>query len=243
MLWDPTGMLDSGGDPKKDMGNGKMPDDRFLEGTPQDVLTRDYKDKYAPLILSKNIPNVIPSSVPGPLKSMPIALGDEDSKSENYKKAWLESIKDHFILESNVSLSYGVQTSIVPTPQGLQPLPYIRGGFGGFLNLGSLIIYEYNYNHNNDATHHLFGKGRMRVNQGFGLALGSFGSYEYTNKMTQMGDSEGVANISFFGGLLSTEFNFNTGDLDIGAMPSIRWAMGIGVSASAKAGIRLNLKN
>lgn len=54
-----------------------MPDDRFLDNNPQErLINRDYKGQYAPLLPMKNIPSVIPSSVPRTLKSIPFAIGD-----------------------------------------------------------------------------------------------------------------------------------------------------------------------
>jgi hypothetical protein len=58
----------------------------------------------------------------------------------------------------------------------------------------------------------------MRANQGLGIGFG-LGSIEYTRNLVQGRETENIVNGSLFMGIISAEFNFNTGVLDIGMMP------------------------
>lgn len=109
-----------------------------------------------------------------------------------------------------------------------------------YVNIGSLVLGEFTSNNKNGTSNYVIGEGPIRATQGLGIGFG-IGSIEYTRNLVQRGESENIINGSLFMGILSAEFNFNTGVLDIGMIPGARWNLGIGIGVEIKNVLRFNV--
>ncbi|MEM6816130.1 MAG: hypothetical protein AAF600_17365, partial [Bacteroidota bacterium] len=146
----------------------------------------------------------------------------------------------HHYFEVSANGSFGAQASFVPTPKGPVPAPFIIGGIGAYVNISSLVLGEFKANNKTGTSDYVIGQGPIRANQGLGIGFG-IGSIEYTRNLVQGDGSENIINGSLFMGILSAEFNFNTGILDVGMMPGARWTLGAGIEGKIKNVLKFNI--
>ena len=143
--------------------------------------------------------------------------------------SWFDN---HYYSEGSFAVTLGPQGTAIPTPEGLIPAPYFKGGLLGInLNLGSRILIRGQADTKNGARITETYKDKV-FTQGVGIAAAGQ-SLDFTRMVGPM-SSENVLSFVSLGGLFGVEYNFTSGEMSIGMMPSAKWALGIGIEGGMK---------
>jgi len=117
-------------------------------------------------------------------------------------------------------------------------VPYIRGGeFGIYVNLGSIVLADIT-----DTKPGMSGStilNQRKATQGFGISVIGV-SFEYTRNLQPYDRAENIITSTIL--VVGAEFNLTSGEISLGFMPSMNWAVGLGINGSVKYVVKI-LKN